>query len=171
MKVKGFIGIIFLVLLSGCKCGTNENSAFVKALPEQENVSEKLNYIFTYGFSFTDNFRVDKIGVEKISQNQFRIFYFFCETQYLEEVESLNIAFRVYPEKPMEFEKRIDQESKARTIASNCSLSRMAENVVVISDVFSLSPKALKETKIYLYNPEVGVVGRTMTILDLNFEF
>ncbi|WP_097044364.1 hypothetical protein [Flagellimonas pacifica] len=165
------IGIIFLWILSGCKSKTRENTVLKLSLPQIVDVSEDLNYIFTDGFSFTDNLRIDKIGMKRIDEHQYKIFYFFSDTGCMEQIEVLNIAFRVYPKKPMEFNDKLYQKNKARTIAAKCVLNRMADNIVVASDIFALVPKTFNETKIYLYKPETGIVGRTMTILDLNFDF
>lgn len=142
-----------------------------ETIPEIEDISKNLNYIFTNGFYFTDDIRVDKIGVIKNGKNRYKIFYFLSDRKHLEKVQNLNIAFRLYPEEPMQFKSSEDQKSKARTIASKCNLNRMGDTFVVSTDEFFIIPKTFKESKIYLYNPNDGVVGKTMTILDLNFDF
>jgi len=43
--------------------------------------------------------------------------------------------------------------------------------MIVSTDEFVILPKNFKETKVYLYKPDTGVVGNTMTILDLNLDF
>ncbi|MFK7813234.1 MAG: hypothetical protein AB8B59_12110 [Maribacter sp.] len=171
MQIRIFIFILLLVFANGCQEKVSENSALKETISEIQDTSKNLNYVFTNGFYFTDDLRVDKIGVSQIDENRYKIFYFISDRKHLEKIQDLNIAFRLYPEDPMKFKNSIDQDSKARTIASKCDLKIMEGAFVIASDEFSMIPKKIKESKIYLYKPDDGVLGNTMTILDLNFDF
>lgn len=167
MHLKKTMLILLLIVAFGCGAENSENAALKAKIPEIEDISKKLDYKFTNGFYFTENIRVDKIGVLQLDEHRFKIFYFLSDRKNLEEVQLLNIAFRVYPKDPLQFKTVADQEAKARTIAAACHLKRMGDAFVISTDVFFMQPKTFKESKIYLYDPDSGVVGKTMTILDL----
>ena len=163
--------VVLILLFSACKTKGDEYSGFKMSLPKIDEISNTLNFIFTYGFHFSQDIKVDKIGVERRGENRYKIFYFFSEGAGLSKLDGLNIAFRVYPKNPKQFKNKSDQETVAKTIASKCKLSRMGEELVVSTAEFTLVPKAFKESKVYLYDPDKGIFGKTMTILNLNFDF
>lgn len=169
--MRKIIVIVLFTLVTACKNKNAVQSDFIRSLPEAEDISNTLHIIFTNGFNFSEDLRIDKIGVEQIGKNRYKIFYFFSDSADLEEIQHLNIAFRVYPRYPMKFKNESDQKNKAKTIATKSKLSRIGDELVICTDEFSMAPKIFEESKVYLYHPDEGIIGKTMTILDLNFDF
>ncbi len=171
MKLKKIFFIVLVLAVVSCKTKKEENTDFKIGLTEVEDISKSLKFIFTNGFDFTEFVRVDKIGVQRIGKDTFKVFYFFKDSRNIQAIEDLSIAFRVYPENPEEFKSKSDEENMAKTIAVKCKVKKMGNEMIVSTDEFVILPKNFKETKVYLYKPDTGVVGNTMTILGLNLDF
>jgi len=116
MKLKKIVFIVLALAIVSCKTKKEENTDFKIGLTEVEDISKSLNFIFTNGFDFTEFVRVDKIGVQRIGKNTFKVFYFFRDSRNIQTIEDLSIAFRVYPENPEEFKSKSDEENMAKRL-------------------------------------------------------
>lgn len=167
MKISRIPLVLMTVISLSCADQKGMDPKLKAKYPQTENVLKSLDYIFANGFSFTDSIRVDRIGVLKVRPDTFKIYYFLDERTDFDAVEKLNVAFRTYPA-TKGASKILENTQEAKTFASKCSIKRMDNSLIVISDEFTFDSKKFKETKIYFYQPEKGIVGRTMTILGLN---
>lgn len=154
-----FVGI----LVFSCK-QTNQSKNV------SESKAEKNVELFDYGFDFTDSIRITKIELNKIKENHFKLLFFFDEESNFNELQKLNIAFRVYPLNPEKFQLKEDKEAKAKTIGTKCKIQLLENDLVIESEEFEMHPKEFHQAKVFLYDPSKGVVGKMMTILNLNFQ-
>lgn len=170
MQVIKVILVVLMLMTLSCKQKARDSELLLK-YPKTDDISKNLKYIFTNGFNFSDNIKVNEIAVKRNSKNRYQIIYFLDKKNDFKTIEKLNIGFRVYPESPELFLNDTYKKDGARTIATKAEIKRMGSSLVVISKNFLIAPKKFKETKVYFYSPKGGVLGRKMTILDLSFDF
>lgn len=167
-SLKGIYKSILTCLLVGLLVFSCKQRNQSKNVTESE-VKKNLE-LFDYGFDFTDSIKIARIELHKIKENHFKLLFFFDEESNFNELQKLNIAFRVYPLKPEEFQQKEDKEAKAKTIGTKCKIQLLENDLVVESGEFEMHPKEFHQAKVFLYDPSEGVVGKMMTILNLNFQ-
>ncbi|MEE1961609.1 hypothetical protein V1387_02855 [Allomuricauda taeanensis] len=134
-----------------------------------ETIKENM-VLFDNGFNFTDSIRISKIELNKVKEKHFKLFFFLEEKSNFNELQKLNIAFRVYPKNPDEFHEEKDRQAKAKTIGTKCKIQLLEDHLVIESDEFVLYPTEFSQVKVFLYDPSEGVMGKMMTILNLDFQ-
>lgn len=163
MSKKNIVYILIALLFFSCGPDANKENQVQSVI--KENI-----VLFDNGFNFTDSIRISKIELKKTEEDQYKLFFFLAEESNFNKLEKLNIAFRLYPKNPDEFHEEKDKLAKAKTIGTKCKIQLLGDYLMVESDGFVLHPKEFNQAKVFLYDPVDGVVGKMMTILNLDFQ-
>ncbi len=180
--MKNIFWLILVITIISCKSEKkNEKTITVEEnlvtekkateiqFPEIETPYTDLVSIFNNGFSFTDQIEIEEIGILNIEENVYKIFYFLDDSSDLSVIKKLNIGFRFYPKDPNEFENEVDKKEKAKTIAiKGSAINSMENSLVIVSEEFKIMPNEFTHAKIFFYDPNDGIQGKTLTILNLN---
>ena len=132
------INLLLTVLVFACKSKLNDEEKW-KNFSETTDLKNELTYVFTNGFGFTKDIKIEKIGVYRTSKDIYRIVYFLDEESNFDLIGKLNIAFRIYPQNPNLFQTDSDKRSGARTLASRAELKRMGSSIAIVSEDFKVS--------------------------------
>lgn len=169
------ISLMFGLLLSSCNSKKNKNVSDSINQEEEDkivytqadDITSQINSIFTEGFKFSEDIGINEIAYLKTGDNTYKIVYFLDDESDFNKIQSLNIAFRIYPKDPSMLQVDADKKALAKTLATKCEIQEMGGSLVIISEEFTINPKSFTKIKVYIYHPEDGVYGKMMTLLNI----